>query len=286
MIYIMSLIIILQIVAITDLLVKPDLLFSVRGTVVTVKPLFKIVYIPFSFIGLTALATLVYLTYHSMTGKYKPLVKTFSYGMFCMLPFEYWDLLNCLLHENPNKDALYIYNFGVLIFAAFFSFMVIQFIQSKLRMDAVPLFQAGEDSNSGSEIEYLKQIYLKTVAKITAENLFADENISINTLAKKLNESRNEISKAVNLHYRDNFSNFINYFRVEELKKQLAVVDQPFSILELGLHAGFKSKTSINRIFFKFTKMSPRDYRSSILRNTPSDLTGTIIMAEMPKPVR
>ncbi|MBN2510994.1 MAG: AraC family transcriptional regulator, partial [Spirochaetales bacterium] len=272
--YVYSFIICLQAVAVIDLIGGFDLLFRVNNSMVTVRPLFKIVYIPFSFIGLTALGILTYLTYRSINGKYKKLMRTFSYGIFCKLPFEYWDIYNWLVKENPNRDIVYLYNIGILLFAMFFSAMVIQFIQTKLKIDAIPLLKNMKDSAGKKEPEYLEQIYQKVVIKMTDNKLYADEHISIEKLAKRLHENRNEISKAVNRYYGDNFTNFINYFRVEELKRQLADPGQEASILELGLKAGFKSKTSINRIFFKFTKLTPRDYRNSILQKSTQDMTG------------
>jgi AraC-like DNA-binding protein len=54
----------------------------------------------------------------------------------------------------------------------------------------------------------------------------------------------------------------VNTYRVEEVKKRLASLqDKDKTILNIAFDAGFNTKTSFNRVFKKFTRMTPSQYR-------------------------
>jgi len=62
-----------------------------------------------------------------------------------------------------------------------------------------------------------------------------------------------------------NFYDFVNQYRVEEVKQ---LMNSPkatqMTLLGLGMEAGFKSKASFNRAFKKFTKMTPSEYKQKL----------------------
>jgi AraC-like DNA-binding protein len=97
------------------------------------------------------------------------------------------------------------------------------------------------------------------------EKLFTDPELSLNKLAGHLNISPNHLSQVINQHYKKNFYEFVNTYRVEEVIRML----QPDALknstmLGIGLDAGFNSKASFNRYFKKHTGKTPSDYFSDI----------------------
>jgi len=228
----LTVIVVFQAIIVYELVFASTLLFWVGSGVVILKPLVRFVFIPFALTGHTILAFFVALLCRVIEQRYKRLMKIMSCGVFCMLVFESVDFYNTYIRPEPLEEYYYVYNFGVLLFALLFSAMLIQYVRGKMYVSVSQDVLFGNDS-------YLLQIYQKAVKKIKARQYYADDTITIGILARLLSENRNELSKAINLYYRGNFSSFMNSFRVEELKRLLAVPDQNFSILEMGFKVGF-----------------------------------------------
>ena len=58
-----------------------------------------------------------------------------------------------------------------------------------------------------------------------------------------------------------NFNDFINHYRIEDVKNKLKNGDhQHTTLLGIALESGFNSKATFNRAFKKSTDMTPKDY--------------------------
>ena len=93
------------------------------------------------------------------------------------------------------------------------------------------------------------------------EKPFLNSDYSITQLSKEVGIPSRELSKVVNQYLNQNFSDYINNFRVEEFKR---LVQDPenrkFSILSMAMEAGFRSKSTFNTAFKKFTGKTPSEY--------------------------
>ncbi|HEY4653649.1 MAG TPA: helix-turn-helix domain-containing protein [Cyclobacteriaceae bacterium] len=91
---------------------------------------------------------------------------------------------------------------------------------------------------------------------------YLDPDLTLSGLAKGLNMTRNHLSQLVNSGIGENFYDFVNRYRVEEVKR---LIRDPrmrrFNLLGIALEAGFKSKSSFNLIFKRFTGLTPSEYR-------------------------
>ncbi|WP_425289983.1 helix-turn-helix domain-containing protein, partial [Shewanella algae] len=66
------------------------------------------------------------------------------------------------------------------------------------------------------------------------------------------------LSKIINRAFQMNFNDFINRYRVEEVKKQLQnPKNASLTIMSLAYDAGFNSKATFNRAFKKHTGENP-----------------------------
>ena len=71
----------------------------------------------------------------------------------------------------------------------------------------------------------------------------------------------NEISQVLNQDLNQSFSDFVNKYRVEEVKKLMADgKHEKFTLVALAKQCGFNSKTSFYRVFKKETNKTPADY--------------------------
>lgn len=93
------------------------------------------------------------------------------------------------------------------------------------------------------------------------EKLFTDAELTLNKLAGRLQLSPHQLSQVINQHYRKNFFEFVNTYRVEEVIGMLkSGAVQHSTLLGLALDAGFNSKASFNRYFKKHTGKTPSEY--------------------------
>ncbi len=96
---------------------------------------------------------------------------------------------------------------------------------------------------------------------VVEEQLYQNPELTLTDLAKHLNTNAVLLSKYINRGFGMNFNDFINSFRVDEVRKKLqSGAGNQFTIMSLAYEAGFNSKATFNRAFKKFTGKPPKDF--------------------------
>lgn len=97
------------------------------------------------------------------------------------------------------------------------------------------------------------------------DRIYRDETLSLQSLAEKISVTPHQLSRILNDRLNKNFADFINTYRVEEVKRLLR---DPKSadrkLLSIAFDAGFNTKTAFNNTFKKYTKTTPSEYRKEI----------------------
>lgn len=97
---------------------------------------------------------------------------------------------------------------------------------------------------------------------LVEEKRFLDSDLTLEKTAEALGLSQGHLSKIINTELNINFKEYINSLRVEEAKSYL--VDSEFSnytLVAIGLEAGFNSKSAFNASFKKITGKTPSEYK-------------------------
>jgi AraC-type DNA-binding domain-containing proteins len=99
---------------------------------------------------------------------------------------------------------------------------------------------------------------------IEDHHLYRDPELSMTKLALKTGLSNSYLSQIINQKQGQNFFDFINAYRVQEVKAHMRDKDfDHYTILALAQSAGFKSKSTFNSVFKKMTGMTPSAYKRS-----------------------
>ncbi|MGB7241943.1 MAG: AraC family transcriptional regulator, partial [Sulfitobacter sp.] len=92
------------------------------------------------------------------------------------------------------------------------------------------------------------------------KELFRDSNLTLERLAKRLSVPARDLSGAINRVTGQNFSRFVNGYRIVYAKDVLLETDLP--VTEVMFEAGFLSKSSFNTEFRRITGLTPSQLRS------------------------
>lgn len=110
-------------------------------------------------------------------------------------------------------------------------------------------------------------VYFKELKQIMQQQkLYRTPTISLVFIADQLNISSGYLSRLINALTDGNFNDFINTFRVNEVKRKLKNPEfDNYSILSIGLESGFNSKSVFYTTFKKQTGVSPSEFRKANL---------------------
>ena len=108
----------------------------------------------------------------------------------------------------------------------------------------------------------IKTYIAKVKQLMNNEKLYLNEHLNLRDFAEKAVADPNLISYILNTHLNKNFYEFVNSYRIEEVKKKIN--DPKYAHLKLiaiAYECGFNSKATFNRVFLKVEGVSPTAYK-------------------------
>ncbi|MBF9221981.1 helix-turn-helix domain-containing protein [Hymenobacter ruricola] len=95
---------------------------------------------------------------------------------------------------------------------------------------------------------------------------YRNPDLSLTELAGQLRVPTHHLSQVINEQCQQNFFDFINTYRIEEVKRQLQLPETShLKLEEIGFAAGFNSKSAFNAAFKKNTDTTPSQFRKNSL---------------------
>ena len=108
----------------------------------------------------------------------------------------------------------------------------------------------------------LKKLKAKLQNLMQTEKPFLNPQLALNDLARQLGVNSAVLSYVVNSGFGKNFNDFVNEFRIDEVKIKLQTgAAENSNLLAVAFDCGFNSKATFNRAFKKFTGASPKEFR-------------------------
>lgn len=100
---------------------------------------------------------------------------------------------------------------------------------------------------------------------MSTQRPYLDANLTLAQLAANLQIPSHILSRVINERFELNFFDFINQYRVEEVK---AKISEPkydnLSLLGIAFDSGFNTKSAFNRVFKKMVGMTPSEYKNQL----------------------
>lgn len=94
------------------------------------------------------------------------------------------------------------------------------------------------------------------------QRIFLEPELTLSELARRIGTNASVLSKVINSSYGQNFNDFVNHYRVEEVIRLMGEqAYRNYTLLAVAYDAGFNSKSTFNRAFKKVTGSLPKDYQ-------------------------
>lgn len=168
---------------------------------------------------------------------------------------------------NPEKASITVnlkpffyetFIFKIVILLISFGLGLMYYYFHKKRMNEKRIKYKGTPINPQFADECIK----KLVYLMESKKLFREPDISLQGLAEKLSISPHMLSQLLNETLNHSFSDYINYFRVEEAKQILAnPACKNQKIAFVASDVGFNTQVAFYNAFKKFTSMTPAQFK-------------------------
>lgn len=105
----------------------------------------------------------------------------------------------------------------------------------------------------------------KLVAFMETDKPYLSPSISLEDISEKLNIPSRNLSQVIHTRLNQNFFDFMNSYRIEEIKKRMHDEhNRNFTLVAIAYDAGFNSKSVFNAAFKKHAGMTPKEYRRQL----------------------
>lgn len=134
--------------------------------------------------------------------------------------------------------------------------------ENEIEIPAEPEIKYAATKMEGTE---LQQCCNKVGQFMSSNKPYLDSDLTLPKMAEDLKVSTHHLSQVINEIHGKNFFNFINQYRVEEVKRKIQDPKyQNYSLLGIAYESGFNSKSAFNRVFKNITGNTPSAYRDSL----------------------
>lgn len=119
-------------------------------------------------------------------------------------------------------------------------------------------------SYSVAEKQAKKSEAIKSLQQyIIEEKNYLNPQLTLEKTAQALHLSQGHLSKLINTELQQSFKEYLNNLRVEEAKLYLQNPEfSNYTLVAIGLEAGFNSKSAFNASFKKVTGLTPSQFKS------------------------
>lgn len=125
----------------------------------------------------------------------------------------------------------------------------------------IPFEPKSKSENDRLKPEEIQKLQRRLHYYIEEEKIYLNADLSLKTLADKLNTSSNNLSWLLNQVYQASFYEYINNHRIHAFLKKIDNNEhQNHTLLAMAMDVGFNSKSTFNRVFKSELGTTPKEY--------------------------
>ncbi|MCR4853285.1 MAG: AraC family transcriptional regulator [Prevotella sp.] len=115
--------------------------------------------------------------------------------------------------------------------------------------------------------QVMEEIKQRILDIVSTQKKYRDHSFSAQKLAEMLGTNTRYVSIVINVEFGQNYTSFINKFRITEAKKRLADPRyRQIKIEDISKMVGFANRQSFYASFTRIVGMTPREYKMSCLK--------------------
>lgn len=165
------------------------------------------------------------------------------------------------------SSIFFLYSSAIVLLIGSFYFINLVLVKA-LNQPAIFSGIAKEETKkyaaSKLDMEEIKNYQNQLTNLMHANHPYLNTDLKSKDLAEKLDISPKVLSQVINQGFNQNFFDFINTFRCEEVKRVLQGPDKKITIIEAMYQSGFNSKSSFNKEFKKLTGETPSEFKKNL----------------------
>ncbi|WP_353778690.1 helix-turn-helix domain-containing protein [Winogradskyella sp. 3972H.M.0a.05] len=242
-------------------------------TIDPINPIYRIVVVYQEFLAIFYNITVLILTFimiykyekrHNQFNKnhvrrdLKWLKLTLALILFFTLLWSVLVIRNTFINNETNFDNLWLGMTALIYWFGHVGVYKYGILSDRIKIRKYNL----KIANDKITIPTKNSIILKFEKLMKDEKAFLDSNLTLDDVAQKLQISTAHLSRSLNNELNISFTDYVNMLRVEEAKSYLTnSAFNNYTIVAIGLEAGFNSRSSFFNVFKKFTNQTPSAFR-------------------------
>lgn len=139
-------------------------------------------------------------------------------------------------------------------------------------VEEIELTGAVKYERSGLTVETANHLHDSLLRLMEERKFYRNSQLTLTELAEALSVSPHNLSEVINTRLKKNFYDFVNGYRLDEVKKDLAdPAKQHLKIISIAFDAGFNSKATFNTLFKEQNGQTPSEYRKQYLKTATEE---------------
>ena len=202
-------------------------------------------------------------TYHINLNWLKYILRVMTSMFTLMLVSSIYDIFrNIALEKNTTN------NFLPPLVAAFICIIGYKgLLQPRIFSGQTEDLDTDIPDNNAIPADRIHAAMQKLFHIMNSKKPYLNPDLTLPMLAEISGISRTLLSASINESRNQNFYDYINTFRIEEVKKHLEMPENTgANILSIAYKAGFNSKSTFNSFFKKITNITPSAYQKKFIR--------------------
>lgn len=183
-------------------------------------------------------------------------------GLFLAFAGSYLSYMVIIM--TPIFNVFYDYGIAMTMAVAIYSIGILGYRRPEVFSGQAwqGVFMPEKYRHSGLTTSASQSLLERLMEYMERDRPYLDNELRLASLADQLHVSPHHLSQVINEQCGQHFSDFINAYRIEEVKRLLSMPRNADAlIINLAYAAGFNNKTSFNKAFKIATGLSPTEYR-------------------------